>query len=86
MRYVDGILCTHHNANAVLIWLHKLFPVKLGFGKPDMYLSAKLHKTRLHNGAWAWAMSPVKYAPGTVRNCIVHLAANYDDRFRLQKN
>ena len=48
--YVDGILCIHHNADAVLEWFHKYFPLKLGFGNPDMYLSAKLCKTRLQNG------------------------------------
>ena len=31
------------------------------FGNPDIYLGAKLCKTRLHNEVWAWAMSPVKY-------------------------
>ena len=61
LYYVDDILCIHHNADAMLEWLHKSFPLKLGFGKPDMYLGAKLHKTRSHNGVWAWAMSPVKY-------------------------
>ena len=48
--YVDDILCIHHNADAMLEWLHKSFLNKPGFGNPDMYLNAKLHKTRLHNG------------------------------------
>ena len=55
--YVDDILCVHHNADAMLEWLHKSFQLKLEFGKPDMYLGAMLCKTRLHNGVWAWAMS-----------------------------
>ena len=48
--YVDDILCIHHNADDMLDWLHKSFPLKPGFGKPNMYLDVKLCKTRLHNG------------------------------------
>ena len=48
--YVDDILCIHHNANSMLEWLHKSFLLKPGFGNPDMYLGAKLQKTRLHHG------------------------------------
>ena len=48
--YVNGILCTQHNADAVLELLHKSFPLKLGFGYPDMYLGAMLCKIRLNNG------------------------------------
>ena len=61
MCYVDDIPCIHHNVDAMQEWLHKPFPFKLGFSKLYMYLMAKLHKTRLHNGVWTWAMSPVKY-------------------------
>ena len=61
LYYVGDILCIHHNAEAMLEHLHKYFPFKLGFGKPDMHLGAKMHKTRLHNGVWAWVMSHVKY-------------------------
>ena len=46
--YMDDILCIHHNADAVLEWLHKSFPLRPGFGNPDMYRGVKLHKTRLH--------------------------------------
>ena len=56
---MDGILSIHHNADAVLQGLHKSFPLKLGFGNPDMYLGAKLHKVSLHNGVWAVVLSPV---------------------------
>ena len=61
LHYVDDILCIHHNPDAIQEWSHKSFPIKLEFGNPNMYLGAKLHKTRLHHGVWAWAMSPVKY-------------------------
>ena len=56
-----------------------------GFGKPDMYLDAELQKTRLQNGVWAWAISPVKYIQEAVRNCAARLVANYGGRFRLPK-
>ena len=54
---------------------------KLEFSNPEMYLSAKLYKPRLHNGVLA--RSPVKYVLKAVRNCAVHLAANYGGTFRL---
>ena len=60
LHYVDVILHIHHNADAVLKQLNQLFPLKLGFFSPDMYLGAKLHNTRLHNEAWACAMSSVQ--------------------------
>ena len=75
--YVDDILCIHHNADSMLQWLLKSFLLKPGFGKPDMYLGAKLQKTRLHNGVWAWAMSPTNFVLEAVRNCIVNLLSNY---------
>ena len=40
--YVDDILCIHHNADSVLKRLHRSFPLKPGFGKPDMYLGTQL--------------------------------------------
>ena len=66
--YMDDIHCIHHNADDVLQWLHKSFALKPGFKKPDMYLSAKLHKTRSHNEVWAFAISSVKYVQVVVRN------------------
>ena len=83
--YVDDIFCIHHNADTVLEWLHKSFLLKLGFGNPDMYLGAKLRKTRLHNRVWAWAMSPTKYVQEAVRNCAVHLSSNYGGKYRMPK-
>ena len=50
-----------------------------------MYLGAKLHKTRLHNGVWAWAMSPAKYVHEAVRNCSAHLLTNYGGRYKMPK-
>ena len=82
---MDDILCIHHNADALLQQLHKFFPLMLDFGNPDMYLGAKLCKTNLHNGVWAWTISPVKYVQVANRNCAAHLAAHYGGRFRLPK-
>ena len=53
--YVDDTLCIHHNADAMLDWLHKSFPLKLRFDKPDIYLDAKLCKNILHNEVWEQA-------------------------------
>ena len=83
--YVDDILCIHHNADVMLEWLHKFFPLNLGYGKPDMYLSAKLCKTRLHIVKWAWAMSGTKYICEAVRNFAVHLLSNYGGKYRMLK-
>ena len=59
--YVDDILCIYHSADSMLDWLNKFFPLKPGFGNPDMFVPEKLHKTRLHNEMWTWAMGPAKY-------------------------
>ena len=75
--YVDDISCIHHNVDTMLEWLHKSFALKPGFGKPDMYLGAKLQKTIL-NGLWAWAMSLARYVHEAVSICKVHPSSNYD--------
>ena len=75
--YDDDILCIHHNPDSMLEWLHKSLPLKPGFDNPDIYLGAKLCKTRLHKQVWARAMSPAKYVEEAVRNCMVHLLSNY---------
>ena len=85
MCYVDDILCIHHNADAMLEWLCKSFSHKLGFGNPDMYLDARLGKTRLHNGVWAWAMSPNKYVCDAVKNSAVHLLTKYGGKYKMPK-
>ena len=82
--YVDNIFCIHHNADALIQWSHKSFPIKQGFVSPDMQLGMKLHKTRLHNGVWAWT-SFMKYVHEAVRNCKTNLVANVSSRQRLPK-
>ena len=46
---VNDIFCIHCNAETVLECLHWSFPLKPGYGNPDLYLGAKLQKTSLHN-------------------------------------
>ena len=54
------------NANIVLQKLNMFFPLKLGFGSPDMYPGVKLHKISLYNGVLARAISLVKYVQEAV--------------------
>ena len=63
---VDDMLCIHHDADFVPEWFCKSFPLILGFGKPDMYLGANLHETRLYSGVCKG-----------VKNCTVHLLTKY---------
>ncbi len=57
--YVDDILCIHHDADSVLAQINGFLPLKPGsVGRPDIYLGAKLSRTILSNGLWAYAMSP----------------------------
>ena len=83
--YVDDILCIHHNADYMLEQFHKSFPLKSGFGNQDMYLGAKLQETRLDNGVWAWAISPIKYFHEAVRNGAVHISNKYGGKYEMPK-
>ena len=56
-----------------------------GFGKPDMHLGMKLQKTRLHNGVWAWAMSPTRYVQEAISNCKMYLSSNYGGKYKIPK-
>lgn len=49
-------------------------------GDPDLYLGAKLRKTRLLNGVEAWATSPAKYISEAIKNVESYLAKEYDGR------
>ena len=46
---MDDILCIHHNVDSVLQNLYQSFPIKSGYGDPDMCLGAKFCKIRFHN-------------------------------------
>ena len=57
--YVDDILCIHHDQDDVLNKLNKHTILKpSSVWSPDMYLGTKLKHMQLHNGIWAWSMSP----------------------------
>jgi len=67
--WVDDALCIHHSARTELERLDKYFMMKPGsIGNPDMYLGAKIKKTQLENGVWAWAQSSSKYINESVNN------------------
>jgi len=58
--YVDDILCIHHDPMTILLdQINGYMPLKPSLvGDPDIYLGAKLRRTRLPNGVWAWGLSP----------------------------
>ena len=82
--YVDDVLSIAHDAENVLKPLDKYFELKPGsLGDPDIYLGAKLWKMQLHNGVWAWAMSPTKYVSQAVNNVEKYLEEVLEGRWRL---
>ena len=84
--YVDDILCIHNDADSVLAQINGFLLLKPGsVGRPDIYLGAKLSRTILSNGLWAYAMSPSKYVQQAVSNCNKHLEDNYGGQFSLPK-
>jgi hypothetical protein len=55
--YVDDISCVHHDPMTVLDKINGYMPLKPPLvGNPDKYLGAKLRKTQLANGIWAWGL------------------------------
>ncbi len=72
--YVDDILCIHHDTMPMLDKLDQYFTLKpSSVGDPSMYLGAKLKRTQLSKGVYAWGMSPTKNVKETVSNCKKHL-------------
>jgi hypothetical protein len=75
--YVDDILCIHHDPMSILNQINDYMPLKPSLvGDPDIYLGAKLRRTRLANNFWAWSLSPSKYVAQAIRNCEQHLTTN----------
>ena len=65
---LDDILCIHHDQNDVLNKLNGFVPLKPGsVGSPDMYFGMKHKCMQLHNGIWAWFISPYKFVQEAVR-------------------
>ena len=84
--YVDDILCIYHDQDNVLNKLNMYLMLKPGsVGSPDMYLDTKLKSMQLHNGIWAWSMSPSKYAQEAVRICKEYFARHLSKGHQLPK-
>jgi len=82
--YVDDILVMHHDPMTVLDKINGYMPLKpSSVGDPDIYLGAKLRRTRLQNGVWAWGLSPSKYVAQAVKNCEQHLLEKLNNSYRL---
>ena len=50
-----------------------------------MYLDMKLECIQLHNGTWAWLMSPTKYVQEKVRICEEYVAKHLSKDYHLPK-
>jgi hypothetical protein len=84
--YVDDILCVHHDPSAPLEKLDEYFKMKGGSIKvPTFYLGAKLKKTVLPNGVFAWGMSSSKYSQSAVQNVQEYMVALPGDQKLLKK-
>jgi hypothetical protein len=83
--YVDDILGVNHDPVAPLTKLDEYFKMKEGsIHVPTFYLGAKLKKTVLPNGGFAWGMSSSKYVQSAVQNVQAYLVAIPGDQ-KLQK-
>ena len=84
--YVDDILCIHHNPDDVLNKLNGYVPLKpRSVRSPDMYSGTKQKTMQLHNGIWAWSMSPSKCAQEAVRLCKEYIAKHLSKGYKLPK-
>ena len=82
--YVDDILCIHDDPMTVLNRINDYMPLKPGsVGDPDIYLGAKLRRTRLDNNVWAWSLSPSKYVEQAVKNCQQHLKDKLNGKYQV---
>ena len=54
-------------------------------GSADMYLGIKLKFMQLHNGIWAWSISPSKHVWEAVRICKEYVARHLSKGYRLPK-
>jgi hypothetical protein len=82
--YVDDIPCIHNDDLSVLTQINNYLPLKpTSVGDPDIYLGAKLNKTQLPNGIYAWGMSPSKYVNQAVKSCQTYLSAKLNDKYKI---
>ena len=74
-HYVDDIKCIHHDPDDALNKLNCYVPLKsVSVGSTNMYLGTKLNLMQLHNGIWAWSMSPSNYIHEPIRICKYYVA------------
>ena len=85
--YVDDIMVIHHDVRPVLDLVDKYMKLKeSSVGDPDIYLGAKIRKTKTPNGVYAWEISPSKYVQEAVKNCEDYLKKTYPNDYELIKN
>jgi hypothetical protein len=69
LYYVDDALAICLDPKSILQKVDKYFPMKPGsIAVPDIYLGAKISKTRLPNGADTWAMGSIKDVQEAIMN------------------
>ena len=73
--FVDDILCINHKLSNLLNKLNGYMLLKpSSVRSPNMYSGTKLKQMQLHNGIWAWSMSPSKDVQEAVRICKEYFA------------
>ena len=67
-----------------LIKLDGYVPLKpSSVGDPNVYLGTKLKCMQLHNGIWAWSMSPSKYVQRAVKICKEYIAKHLHRGYKV---
>ena len=83
---MDDIICIQYDPYDLLNKLNGYIPLKHGsVGSPDMYFTAKLKCIQLHDGIWAWSMSPSKYVQEAVRICKEYALKHLSEGCKLLK-
>ena len=86
LSYMDHILCIQHDPDSLLNKLNGYVPFKpRSIRSPDIYLGMKLKCIQLHNGIWAWSMSPSKYVQEAVRIYKEYVAKHLNEGYKLPK-
>ena len=84
--YVEYILCIDHDPDTALKKLNRYVSLKhVSVGSTDMYFGTKTKHMQLHNGIWAWSMSPSEYVQEAVRICKEHIAKHMTKHYKLPK-
>jgi hypothetical protein len=82
--YVEDILRIHHDPMSVMGEINRYLLLKpSSVGDPDIYLGAKLKKTKLPNGVMVWGLSPSKYVIQAVKNCQLHLTEKLAGKYSI---